>query len=291
MFARILDSLARFIARKPGIVVTAVAILLILSLYSAQNVKIVHGMDTFFSESNKVYRQYQLYEKDFGVGKEDVFIFIKGEEVVTREIYDYMLSLEEEIGKISGVGGTVSPASVVKKIVGTIPTDEVLLKQLTETYASSLIPRPTMAIIIVHITTTDDVKQDDIARNIERILSYTPSPPGIVVQVTGGPVLGYQIEQEIQKNLKTTMAISILLMVFILFTTFSGAVRKKYTAFMPLLISIFAVAIVYGLMPFLGIPLSEHTNGALPMLIGLAIEYAAQLQNRYEEERLSLIHI
>ncbi len=54
---------------------------------------------------------------------------------------------------------------------------------------------------------------------------------------------------------------------------------------MPLVISVLSVQTVYGLMPILGIPLSEHTNGALPMLIGLAIEYGAQLQNRYEEER------
>ncbi len=79
--------------------------------------------------------------------------------------------------------------------------------------------------------------------------------------------------------------VSVILMILILFVTFSGAVRRKYTAFLPLVISVMSVMVVYGLMPILGIPLSEHTNGALPMLIGLAIEYGAQLQNRYEEER------
>lgn len=80
------------------------------------------------------------------------------------------------------------------------------------------------------------------------------------------------------------MVVSILLMVLLLVITFSGVVRRKATTFLPLLISVSAVIITYGLMPVLGIPLSEHTNGALPMLIGLSIEYAVQIQNRFEEE-------
>jgi hypothetical protein len=59
---------------------------------------------------------------------------------------------------------------------------------------------------------------------------------------------------------------------------------KKYLL-LPLLISILTATMAFGLMPLLGIPLTETTNAFFPVLIGLSIEYAAQFQSRYEEER------
>jgi hypothetical protein len=285
MLGEILSKLAVFVARRPGVVVSLIAIILILSTFSAQNIKLVSGTESFFSKDNDVYRQYQLYKKDFGVGTNDVFIFIKGDEIVSRDVYEYMLDLENSLKELDGVSGTVSPASIIVEILGYLPPDESVLSQLTDRYAANLIPRPSLGIIIVHLTSADRVKQEEIAKNIEKAIEFNKPPTGIIVQITGEPVLGYQIKKEIQRSLGITMSVSIILMVLILYLTFSGVVRKKYTAFMPLIVSVFAVTIVYGLMPIIGIPLSEHTNGALPMLIGLAIEYAAQLQNRYEEER------
>lgn len=79
---------------------------------------------------------------------------------------------------------------------------------------------------------------------------------------------------------------SIIAMIVLLIVTFSGAVRKKYTAFMPLVISIFSVIVIVGLLPLVGIKLDTMISSSLPILIGLAIEYAAQIQNRYEHERM-----
>jgi len=75
-------------------------------------------------------------------------------------------------------------------------------------------------------------------------------------------------------------------MVLVLFFIFKGVVRLKY-ALLPLLVSITAIVISQGTMPILNIPMTGITNGFLPILVGLAIEYAAQFQNRYEEERQS----
>ncbi len=285
MFQELLSTLSQFVARRPGLIVSIVALVVILSAISAQNVHLVSGTESMFSEKNVVYRQYKLYQKDFGVGAERIFIMVKGDDVVNRELYSYMLDLQRRIEDIEGVDGTVSVASVISEIYGGLPTDEALLKKATELYANDLVPKQTLALIFVQLTTTDKDKQEEIAKEIERVISFSNPPAGVRVEVTGTPALGYQIKEEIRKSFRITMVASTVLMVLILFATFSGVVRKKYTAFMPLVVSVLSVQTVYGLMPILGIPLSEHTNGALPMLIGLAIEYGAQLQNRYEEER------
>ncbi|MDI9610680.1 MAG: hydrophobe/amphiphile efflux-3 (HAE3) family transporter [Archaeoglobales archaeon] len=276
--------LLNIILEKPGIVFIFTAIVIILSLISAMSVEMTSGTESFFSKDNKVYQQYKLYEKNFIRAPGAVFIMIKGDEVVNYDTFQLMLTIGEELSKIEGVESVTSPASILKDFLGFIPTDEALLKDITENYISNLVPKPTLALIMVQVAPMDSKKQEEVAKNIEKSIKFMEIPTGYRLEVTGTPVLGYQIKSEILKSLGITMIASICFMVLLLFIAFSGVVRRKSHAFIPLLISISGVIIIYGLMPRLGIPLSEHTNGALPMLIGLSIEYAVQIQNRFEEE-------
>lgn len=276
--------LLNIILKKPGIILIITGIVIIFSLISAMNVEMTSGTESFFSKDNKVYQQYKLYEKNFVRATGAIFIIIKGEEVINYETFQLMLKIEEELKKIDGVESVTSPASILRDFLGAIPTDEALLREITENYISNLVPKQTLALIMVQISPMDIEKQEEVAKNIERSMMEVEIPTGYEIEITGTPVLGYQIKNEILKSLGITMIASICLMILLLFVAFSGVVRKRSHAFIPLLISVSAVLVIYGLMPHLGIPLSEHTNGALPMLIGLSIEYAVQIQNRFEEE-------
>ncbi|MCS7121394.1 MAG: hydrophobe/amphiphile efflux-3 (HAE3) family transporter [Archaeoglobaceae archaeon] len=285
MYSRLANSVASFVASRPGIVVATLSLVMILSAISSQNVKLTSGVGAMFSEENKIYRQYKQYERDFEISTGNIFLIVKGEDVLNRETFDLMLKIQERIESIEGVVNTVSPASTILQFYKHLPVDEFELKRSAEIYANQLVPKQTTALITISIATTDLDEQKEIARQIEEILKSTYIPPSLTVEVTGGAAMNLQVEREIVKSLRITMTVSTILMILILYFTFSGVVRKKITAFFPLIISVMSVQILYGLMPILGIPLSEHTNAALPMLIGLAIEYGAQLQNRYEEER------
>lgn len=280
-----LGKLARFVADRPGIVVSVISLILILSAMSAQNIKLTSGIGAMFSEDNEVYRMYKQYEKNFEISPSNIFIIIKSDDVLTREAFDLMLDIQERIKKLDGVANVISPASVLMQFQGHLPTNEAELKRLAETYAYQLIPKKTVALIVVSLATTDPDKQKAVAKQIEEIVKFTHKPTSFILEISGGATMKDQIESEITKSLKITMIVSIVLMILILYATFSGIVRKKITAFFPLIVSVTSVQVLYGSMPAIGIPISEHTNGALPMLIGLAIEYGAQLQNRYEEER------
>jgi len=273
------------VQKHPGLIVGVVLSILLLSIYSAQHVVFEYKIDTYFDKDNKVYRQYKQYTSDFGISAEGVFIFIKGDDVTSKEVLEYMLLLSKELKQVDYVGEVVSPASIITSIYGRIPADETLIDRAIETYAKDLVPKPTLAIISIQITTSDSTKYGDIANQIEKVIEFTPKPAGVTVEMTGGPILSYQIMESVRDSMKITTSASVILMVVILFAVFSGVVRRKILALLPLLVSILSVAFVYGLMPVLGIPMTEVTNGFMPILIGLAIEYAAQLQNRFEEER------
>ncbi len=262
------------------VVLTLVAIVLLA--YSAHNIRFERGLETYLSKDSKTYIHYKLYTKNFKA-YEKVFIFIKAEDVVRKDVFEYMLKLERELKEIDGVGDVVSPASIVYGMLGNIPNDRNELYRLAKD--SGLIISPSFAMMIVSITTSEEEKLETIAKQIERIVEFLPKPAGLNVQMTGSVFLWYQIKKEMGKSLGIMTSASTLLMVLILFFTFRSVVRRLSFAFLPLLISVFSVIAVFGLMPILGIPMTELTHGALPILIGLSIDYAVQLQNRFEEER------
>ncbi len=277
--------LSELVRRHPYFFIGLALSIVIISIYMAQFVVYEYSIDTFFTKSDRIYVQYKLFTKDFRVGAENVFLIVKCEDVARRDVLEYMLRLGEEIERLKYVENVVSPATILKSIYGRIPGNELLIDEALNKYARDLVPSRTVALISISTSATTTAERNELARQIEDVVRFTPKPIGVYVSVTGSPVIGYQIMKAIRKSVSLTTAASAVLMVLILFVVFSGVVRNKAFALVPLLISIMSVITVYGIMPVLGIPMTEVTNGFMPILIGLAIEYAAQLQSRFEEER------
>ncbi len=276
--------IVRIVQRYPYLIIGLTLSVLILALYSAQHVVYEYSMDTFFSKNDVIYCQYKLFTKDFRVGSENVFILVKSDDVTSRDVLEYMLRLGNELEKLKYVENVVSPASILVSIYGKIPENPIVVERTLSKF-HDLIPTNTLALVSVTISATTSEQRNELAKQIERVVEFTPKPVGVKVSITGSPVLGYQIMKSVQESVRITTTASAILMVVILFLVFSGVVRRKVFALVPLLISIMSVVFVYGAMPVLGIPMTEVTNGFMPILIGLAIEYAAQLQSRFEEER------
>ncbi len=277
--------IAKIVRKYPFFIIGLTLSLIIFSFYSAQHVVYEYNIDTFFSKNDVIYSQYKLFTKDFRVGSENIFIFVKCDDVTNRDVLKYMLRLGNELKHLKYVENVVSPASILVSIYGKIPEDPIIIQQTLNRYCKDLIPTNTLALISISISATESQQRNELAKQIEDVVKFVPKPAGVSVSVTGSPVVGYQIMKSIQKSVRLTTTASVILMVVILFLVFSGVVRRKIFALVPLLISVFSVIFVYGAMPILGIPMTEVTNGFMPILIGLAIEYAAQLQSRFEEER------
>ena len=287
MLEEFLGKTAKFVAKRPSLIISIVLLFIILSAISASNLKFAPmKYENYLPSDDDVLIQYDLYTKDFGISENSVFIFVRGDNVLNVQVYEYMLRLEKNLNQIDEVRNVISPASIIVKVYGKLPQNEAVLKELSERYASNLIISPSWAIMVVHLSEMDQDKLNEIANQIERVLEFTPKPVGVNVEVTGNPTLDVQIIKSVQKNLRLTANFAIILMILILFTMFSGVVRKKKMALMPLIVSVMSVIAVVGSMPRLGIRMNSHLSSMIPILIGLAIEYAAQVQSRFEEERL-----
>ncbi len=100
------------------------------------------------------------------------------------------------------------------------------------------------------------------------------------VVVTGTPTFLTDINDYLQGGMLTLGAIAVLVMMIILIVAF-----KVRWRLLPLVGMVVGVVWGFGAFGFSGTMLSLVTIAGLPILIGLGIEFAIQIQNRIEEER------
>jgi len=96
--------------------------------------------------------------------------------------------------------------------------------------------------------------------------------------VTGAPVVLSDLTTKITDAIVTLLIASILVMALVLAVVFRA--RRRL---LPLVVALTAVAITFGALSAIGASLTMASVGVVPVLIGLAVDYAIQLQARIEE--------
>jgi hydrophobe/amphiphile efflux-3 (HAE3) family protein len=96
--------------------------------------------------------------------------------------------------------------------------------------------------------------------------------------VSGAPVVVDGLGQALKEALLVLFAVSLVLMGATLLLVFRSRLRL-----LPLLIALAAAAVVFGLLGLAGGTLTMASIAVLPILIGLAVDYAIQFQARFDE--------
>lgn len=102
---------------------------------------------------------------------------------------------------------------------------------------------------------------------------------GVDVLPTGPPILLKEINDTMRESMMTMAALASAIMIIVLFVLFHARWR---------LLSLGVVLVgsvwAFGLIGYLGIPLTMVTISGLPILIGLGMDFAIQMHSRFEEE-------
>jgi predicted RND superfamily exporter protein len=96
--------------------------------------------------------------------------------------------------------------------------------------------------------------------------------------VSGAPVVVDGLARALKDALLVLFGVALVVMALTLLAVFRSRMRL-----LPLGIALAATAIVFGLLGLLGGTLTMASIAVLPILIGLAVDYAIQLQARYDE--------
>jgi len=98
--------------------------------------------------------------------------------------------------------------------------------------------------------------------------------------VTGVPVVVNDLASEITGSIAGLLLAALLVMAVVLALVFRGRLRL-----LPLAIALAAAGITFGVTSLLGGSLTMASIAVLPILIGLAVDYAIQFQSRAQEAR------
>jgi hydrophobe/amphiphile efflux-3 (HAE3) family protein len=96
--------------------------------------------------------------------------------------------------------------------------------------------------------------------------------------VTGAPVVVDAIARALKDALLLLFGVAIVVMAIVLLLAFRSRLRL-----LPLVLALASAAIVFGLLDLVGGSLTMASVAVLPILIGLAVDYAIQFQARLDE--------
>ena len=104
-----------------------------------------------------------------------------------------------------------------------------------------------------------------------------PNGKGTYV-VTGAPVVVSDLTRSISRSLIVLLAAALVVMAITLSLVFRARLRL-----LPLVVAVAAAALTFGALSLTGASLTMASIAVLPVLIGLAVDYAIQLQARVQE--------
>jgi hypothetical protein len=131
----------------------------------------------------------------------------------------------------------------------------------------------------------DEAQRNEALELIRAAVAMADWKPrnGSTYTVTGAPVVVAELASSIAGSLLALLVAALVVMAATLALVFRGRPRL-----LPLAIALAAAALTFGLLSLVGGSLTMASIAVLPVLIGLAVDYAIQLQSRIGEEGADL---
>jgi hypothetical protein len=136
------------------------------------------------------------------------------------------------------------------------------------------------------ILATTDVSADDprmslLSSQIRDLVERSGHPPGVKISYTGTPIIQQQLGELIAQDRQNTQWISTLLVFIITLITFGTLT----SAFIPIIVVTISVNWLYGTMGYTNLPISTLAGGVAAMVIGIGIDFAIHIMNKFKYER------
>ncbi|MGN6203138.1 MAG: efflux RND transporter permease subunit [Solirubrobacterales bacterium] len=210
------------------------------------------------------------------------------EHVPAEKFREYLLAVATKYGITS------APSIDNEEFVATVVFDFARPRGTPKARLSYLFPNAKSAQIVIRLK--PDLSVAERRRAIELIEATvadttprkacgeggTPAPcftlDGGRYVVSGAPVVIEGVAGALKDALLVLFAIALAVMAAVLFLVF----RSRWPL-LPLAVALMAVAITFGLLALVGGSLTMASIAALPILIGLAVDYAIQFQARFDE--------
>jgi uncharacterized protein len=100
--------------------------------------------------------------------------------------------------------------------------------------------------------------------------------------VTGAPVVLSALTDEVSSSIRSLLVAALIVMALTLLFVFRTPLHRG-ARLLPLAVALSAAGVLFGAMALVGASLTMASIAVLPILVGLAVDYAIQFQSRHDE--------
>jgi len=219
--------------------------------------------------------------------------------ITSFEYYTYVKRLQQQFATHASVIGVYSFADAIEAAHAiNYPDQSHPLMDQTDYQATTAIIRqnPLLAnqltqfvnrqqtdtvILITTDVSADDRAMKQLATQIIDDVAQMGRPPHTIVTYTGTPIIQQRLAEIIQHDREITERISALFVFIVVGIVFGSLVA----AIVPMISIILSIIWLYGVMGYIGLPISTLAGGVAAMVIGIGVDYAIHLRNKFEYER------
>lgn len=136
-------------------------------------------------------------------------------------------------------------------------------------------------VLIVTDVAADDARMGLLSDNVKADVKGSGRPAGVEIKLTGTPIIQQKLGELISKDRANTQWIStafVFVITMIIFASFSSAL-------VPIIVVTVSVNWLYGTMGYTGLPISTLAGGVAAMVVGIGIDFAIHIMNKFKFER------
>lgn len=289
MYSRILRKIAHVQVEHPFTVLLIVLAGTLIMLGGAQNLITTASLEQMMPQDAPEIEAFN-HLRDTGMGQDQIVISLELDQSPSQAYFTSITDPEILAfqGRIYQTLRTSSDIEHIRSIIELLPdtdptTQQLLLAGPLKEQSSMFInPQATRSILIVQTSVgADDQRISRLAQHIETELETLNAPPGVIVEITGTPVVQQRLSTLITQDRNNTQWIStilVFLITAIMFFSFSSAI-------VPIIVVTISVNWLYGTMGYTGLPISTLAGGVAAMVIGIGIDFAIHIINKFHYER------
>jgi len=286
---RVFRAYASFVTHHPWIVLALVILLTLGAVYGNTRLSLAGtSFESMFPEDLEVIQASNLVEDQFagGTGMNIVLKVEPGgiEDVRDPRVVEYAGLIAERARHVENVLYARSIAGVLREQnQGILPSSKSTVKAMLRDNPQSLnYISPGYSISLVRLGLGDvEGKEGELLEDLNRIIETTPPPPGIGATPTGEPAIAVTFKELTGPDMAKTTQFSFLGILFVAIIIF-GSVRYGV---LPLISVTLGILWAFGLMGLLGIEISSTLAGVSSMVMGIGIDFAIQVINRFRQEK------
>ncbi len=273
---------SRFASRNPLILLIIVILITASSIYGIKKIEMA-GLKyvDIFPEDKPEIVAIKKVEDNFASTR-SLNIVIKATDVRYPEVIEYMDTLSKELESIEEVIDVLSISDFLKENGKVIKDYNRICERIEEIKGKDFYISKDYSIALLRLRLSSvEGKEEEVVNKVREVVRRIEKPSNVYeVELEGDVVNAVTFRELTPKDMSRTTKFSLIGVVLVVLIIFRSAIY----GFIPLLSVLLGLIWLYGMLGIFGIKISSTLAGVASMTIGIGIDFAIQIINRFRQE-------